>query len=99
MLIEQPISGETRETRLRRLAMRSMRRGIKEMDVILSRFAQTRLQELETPLLDSYDALLRENDHDLYYWVSAVSEPPENFAPIVTRIRVMLQEEGGAAPR
>jgi len=50
-------------------------------------------------LLDSYDALLRENDHDLYYWVSAVSEPPENFAPIVTRIRTMLQEEGGAAPR
>lgn len=99
MLIEQPVEGETRDTRLRRLAMRSMRRGIKEMDVILSRFAQTRLHDLDEALLASYDALLRENDHDLYYWVSSVSEPPESFAPVVTQIRAMLHDEGGAAPR
>ena len=97
MLIEQAPQNETQEIRLRRLAMRSMRRGIKEMDVILSRFAQVRLHDLDAPLLDSYDALLRENDHDLYYWVSAVSEPPEVFAPIVNEIRMMLREVGGVS--
>jgi antitoxin CptB len=98
MLIEQAPQNETRDTRLRRLAMRSMRRGIKEMDVILSRFAQSRLQELDAPMLDSYDALLRENDHDLYYWVSAVSEPPADFAPIVAEIRLMLDSPEGTHP-
>lgn len=98
MLIEQAPQNESRETRLRRLAMRSMRRGIKEMDVILSRFAQSRLLQLEADLLDSYDALLRENDHDLYYWVSAVSEPPAEFAPIVEEIRLMLDTPEGAQP-
>ena len=99
MLIEQAPVGEPRETRLRRLAMRSMRRGIKEMDVILSRFAELHLAGLDDAMLDSYDALLRENDHDLYYWVSGVQEPPETFAPLVARIRDMLAEQGGAVQR
>ena len=99
MLIEQAPVGEPRETRLRRLAMRSMRRGIKEMDVILSRFAELHLGGLDDAMLDSYDALLRENDHDLYYWVSGVQEPPETFAPLVARIRDMLAGQGGAVQR
>jgi antitoxin CptB len=98
MLIEQAPQGELPETRLRRLVMRSMRRGIKEMDVILSRFAETRLAGLDADMLDSYDALLRENDHDLYYWVSGVQEPPETFAPIVGEIRVMLAEKTDGTP-
>lgn len=97
MLIEQAPLNEPHETRLRRLVMRSMRRGIKEMDVILSRFAQLRLQELDADMLDQYDALLRENDHDLYYWVSAVSVPPAAFAPIVDEIRASLGD-GVSAP-
>ncbi|MFP5510330.1 MAG: succinate dehydrogenase assembly factor 2 [Alphaproteobacteria bacterium] len=98
MLIEEAPQGETRDTRLRRLAMRSMRRGIKEMDVILSRFAETRLAGLDAEMLDSYDALLRENDHDLYYWVSGVQEPPVSFAPLVDQIRAMLAAQGASAP-
>jgi len=98
MLIEQAPQGELPETRLRRLVMRSMRRDIKEMDVILSRFAETRLAGLDADMLDSYDALLRENDHDLYYWVSGVQEPPETFAPIVGEIRVMLAGNTDGTP-
>jgi antitoxin CptB len=99
MLIEQAPQGESRDTRLRRLAMRSMRRGIKEMDVILSRFAEMRLAGLDAEMLDSYDALLRENDHDLYYWVSGVQEPPAHFAPLVGEIRAMLAAQGASAPQ
>lgn len=90
MLIEQAPMGETRDTRLRRMAMRSMRRGIKEMDVILSRFAAERLAGMDDAALDSYDALLRENDHDLYYWTSGVQDPPAHFAALVGEIRAML---------
>ena len=42
---------ETREHRLKRLSMRSMRRGIKEMDIILMRYAEARLAHLDTEAL------------------------------------------------
>jgi antitoxin CptB len=77
---------EDRETRLRRLSMRSSRRGIKEMDLILGRFAAARLSELDGPHLDLYDALLTENDQDLYAWVAGQSRPPERYADLIARI-------------
>ena len=77
---------ETREHRLKRLAMRSMRRGIKEMDIILSRYAELRLEDLEPAALDRYDALLSENDQDLYQWVSGQITPPDEWRDMVDDI-------------
>ena len=37
--VPQPPADETREHRLKRLYMRSIRRGIKEMDIVCTRFA------------------------------------------------------------
>ncbi len=51
---------EPRDTRLKRLKMRSMRRGIKEMDLILERFAEDNLAEMDAASLDLYDDLLQE---------------------------------------
>ena len=61
----------TDEARLKRLKMRSWRRGIKEMDIILGAFADDRLASLSPRDLDLYEALLSENDHDLYAWVTS----------------------------
>jgi len=77
---------EPRETRLKRLRMRSMRRGIKEMDIILGRFAETELDGLDAATLDVYDTLLSENDQDLYRWVTGQAAPPGRCASIITRI-------------
>ncbi len=77
---------ETHEHRLKRLAMRSMRRGIKEMDIILSRYAELRLEDLEPAALDRYDALLSENDQDLYQWVSGQITPPDEWRDMVDDI-------------
>lgn len=62
---------ETTENRLRRLRMRSWRRGMKEMDMILGPFADDLLNELESDELDSYEILLEQNDQDLYRWITA----------------------------
>lgn len=78
--------GEDRETRLKRLRMRSMRRGIKEMDILLVRFADARLATLDTATLDAYEALLAENDQDLYQWISGQRPAPEPHAPLVAEI-------------
>lgn len=77
---------EPRNVRLRRMSMRSMRRGIREMDIILMRYAQTRLDALNAQQLDIYDALLEENDHDLYQWVSGQVAPPAHYAAMIDDI-------------
>jgi antitoxin CptB len=55
---------ETAEHRLKKLRMRSWRRGIKEMDLILGAYADAKLAELDPAVLDTYDVMLSENDHD-----------------------------------
>lgn len=81
---------ESRETRLKRLRIRSWRRGTREMDLILGGFAdagQGGLAGLDDTQLDAYEVLLEENDWDLYYWVTGERETPEAHRPIITQLR------------
>lgn len=78
---------ETHDIRLKRLRLRSWRRGTKEMDLILGPFAGDQLGLLSKPTLDVYEALLAENDQDLYQWVSGQADPPEKFQEIVMTLR------------
>jgi len=84
---------ETRENRLKRLHMRSMRRGIKEMDLILSAFAENNLADMAGEELDLYDALLLENDQDLYTWVTGAVPAPPRFASMIARVSSALQTD------
>ncbi len=77
---------ETAENRLKRLTMRSWRRGIKEMDMVLGPFAERHLGDLSQDELQAYDRLLSENDHDLYAWISGRIAPPAEHAPLLARI-------------
>jgi antitoxin CptB len=74
-------------TDLKRMRMRSWRRGTKEMDLILGPFAEREIVSLPKELLAAYDALLSENDQDLYLWVSGACTAPAAFSPIVGKIR------------
>jgi len=78
---------EPREARLKRLRMRSMRRGIKEMDLILVAYVDARLAAMDGATLDRYDALLEENDQDLYQWVSGQAAAPAELADMIADIR------------
>ena len=60
-----------------------MRRGIKEMDIILSLYAETRLAAMDDGALGTYESLLSENDQDLYQWVTGQVAPPPRFADLV----------------
>lgn len=71
----------------KRLHMRSIRRGIKEMDLILMDFSKTHLADLTADELGLYDKLLSENDHDLYQWVSNQSVEPEAYRGLMDLIR------------
>ena len=71
------------ETLRKRLKIRAWRRGIKEMDLILGGYADEKLATMTPEELALFEAMLGENDHDLYAWVTAQQAPPPRFAPLV----------------
>ena len=83
---------ELREHRIKRLKMRSMRRGIKEMDLILTAYADANLEGMEEARMDLYDAMLHENDQDLYQWVTGQVPAPARFAGLIA---VIADHAGG----
>jgi antitoxin CptB len=78
---------ETAEARLKRMTMRSWRRGTKEMDLILGPFADAHLGGLTEAELQLYDRLLAENDQDLIGWVLGQTAPPEALASLLADIK------------
>jgi antitoxin CptB len=74
-----------------------MRRGIKEMDLILSDFASRELSNMSDADLDHYEIFMEEADLDLYQWISGQTEAPDQFKELVARISVSAK--GLTAPR
>lgn len=89
--------------RLKRMTMRSWRRGTKEMDLILGPFADARLAGMGSAMLELYDALLAENDQDIYPWITGAAPVPGRFAGLVAEIASFARSRpaagggGGAA--
>ncbi|TYB83012.1 succinate dehydrogenase assembly factor 2 [Maritimibacter fusiformis] len=77
---------EDHANRLKRLAMRSARRGTKEMDLILGPYGAARLTAMEGARLDLYEALLAENDQDLYQWVTGQVPAPARYKALIDDI-------------
>ncbi len=77
---------EPRDIRLKRLRIRSWRRGTREMDMILGPFFDGAGAELSDEALDAYERLLSENDQDLYAWFSGQIASPAEHSEIIQNI-------------
>ena len=88
--------GESHEIRLKRLRLRSMRRGIREMDLILGGFAARELAGMSAAELDAWERLLEEADQDLLAWLTGLAPPPQAHRPLLERIGAQLA--AGLAP-
>ncbi len=84
------------EARLKKLRMRSWRRGMKEMDLILGPYADAELAGFAPEMLDEYERLLNENDQDLYLWVTGAQPCPERVSAMVTKIGRAIGSENRA---
>lgn len=71
---------ETTENKRKRLIFRSEHRGMKEMDLIMGTFARKHVPDFSEDELTQYDELLKENDPNLYNWITGKEEPPANVA-------------------
>jgi antitoxin CptB len=74
-------------TRIKMLRIRSWRRGMKEMDLLLGPYADKALAGLPEDQVDAFETMLNENDQDLYAWFTGRVETPENVAPALERVR------------
>ncbi|TVP71845.1 MAG: succinate dehydrogenase assembly factor 2 [Rhodobacteraceae bacterium] len=84
------------EARLKKLRMRSWRRGMKEMDLILGPYADAQLAGFAPEMLDAYEQMLDENDQDLYLWVTGAKPCPERLAAMVRQIGQAIGVENRA---
>ena len=85
------------EVKRKRLKMRSMRRGIKEMDLILKNFADLNLNLMSERELENFENLLLENDQDLYQWSTGQVDPKKEFIGLIQDIKNFISDSGGLA--
>ena len=86
---------EELEIKRKRLKMRSMRRGIKEMDLILKNFADLNLNFMSELELENFENLLLENDQDLYQWSTGQVDPKKEFVDLIDDIKNFISNSGG----
>lgn len=79
------------EARLKRMSMRSWRRGTKEMDLILGPWSDAHLAGLDAARLEIYEQLLEENDQDLLPWVLGQVAAPVALAALIAEIGVFAR--------
>jgi antitoxin CptB len=61
----------------KKLIFRSWHRGTREMDLIMGRFATAHLDGYGADELALYEELMKENDPDLYNWITAREAIPQ----------------------
>ena len=65
--------------RLNKLRFRAWRRGFREADLILGGFADANLATLTPAQVDTFEALLDQEDHDVYAWIMGQEDAPPEF--------------------
>ena len=63
----------------KKLIFRSWHRGTKEMDLMMGRFADAILPSYGTEMLEAYEALMHENDPDIYNWITLQEALPDHI--------------------
>ena len=66
-------SGLSLDARQRRVLFRSRHRGMREMDLVLGRFADAEIARLGSSELDDYERLLEAQDRDVFRWTPATA--------------------------
>jgi len=89
---------EQRDPRRRKIMYRCWHRGMKEMDILLGKFVEARIDHLSEPELDELEAILTENDQDLYAWMTGRNQAPDHLGgPLYRQIIAFHAERSGLA--
>lgn len=93
------MSGSTRSSadldpRRRKILFRAWHRGMREMDLIMGRFADAQIGALTDAELDEFERLIEVLDRDLLSWVTGEAEVPENYdSEVFRRLKAFHQHD------
>lgn len=92
-------SSEGLDVRRRRLLFRAWRRGVREMDLIVGRFADAHIGRLEGSELDDFERLMQAPNASLYAWVSGAEPiPPDYDTSVLRQLVGFHHHQDGAKP-
>jgi len=92
-------SSEGLDARRRRLLFRAWRRGVREMDLIIGRFADAHIEAFDDAGLDDFEHLIEAPNADLYAWVTGSSAPPMAYdTAVLAKLRAFHRRTDKAAP-
>jgi antitoxin CptB len=69
-------TSEGLDTRRKRLLFRAWRRGVREMDLIVGRFADVHIDKFDDAALDDFERLIEVPNAELYAWVTGDAHAP-----------------------
>jgi antitoxin CptB len=92
-------SSEGLDVRRRKLLFRAWRRGVREMDLIVGRFADAYIEKFSVTELDDFERLIEVPNAELYAWVVGDDLAPADHDTAVLRqlIRFHTQRFGTRA--
>ncbi len=83
------------DERRRRLLFRAWRRGVREMDLIVGRFADARIEEFDATELEAFEQLIEIPNAELYAWiVGDEAVPSEQDTPVLRQLISFHHREG-----
>jgi antitoxin CptB len=87
------MSGTTRtsaglDVRRKQVLYRAWHRGMREMDLIMGRFADAEIGNLSDEDLAEFERLIEVPDRDLLGWITGEAETPGNYdSPLFRRLK------------
>jgi len=90
-------SSEGLDVRQRRLLFRAWRRGVREMDLIVGRFADAHIAALDETGLDDFERLIEVPNTSLYAWVVGAEVVPREHDTPVLRKLIAFHHQGAEA--
>jgi antitoxin CptB len=88
-------SSEGLDVRRRRLLFRSWRRGVREMDLIVGRFADVHIGTLDEAGLDDFERLIEAPNAELYAWVVGHESIPADYdTAVLAKLKAFHRQDG-----
>ena len=89
-------SSEGLDVRRRKLLFRAWRRGVREMDLIVGRFADAHIDTLDDTGLDDFEHLIEAPNAALYAWVVGAETIPADYDTAVLNHKVAVANVAAA---
>jgi antitoxin CptB len=86
------------DERRRRLLFRAWRRGVREMDLIVGRFADAYIDKFDATELDEFEHLIEVPNAELYAWIIGSETVPAQQDTPVLRQLMAFHNRAGAKP-